>query len=125
MDCIFCKIVQGDVPSKKIYEDENLLAILDVNPCVNGHVLIIPKKHYTDYLELDSNISFKIFELAKKLGLEIMQKLKADSLTLLVNYGEEQKVKHFHLHLLPNYGKNEVANIKPVEEIYNILKTKE
>ena len=121
MDCIFCKIVNGEIPSKVLFEDDLVMAIMDVNPNVNGHVLIIPKKHYTDYQELDSKTLTHIFELAKDLGPKIMQKLNKDALTLLINYGESQQVKHFHLHLLPNYGLEKKAK-KKVEEIYSILK---
>lgn len=122
MNCIFCKIINGEIPSKKLYEDENLIVIMDANPCVDGHTLIIPKKHYTDYQELDDNITKHIFDTAKKIGPEIMQKLSASSLTLLINYGDDQKVKHFHLHLLPNFSEKKANTTKSSDEIYNILK---
>ena len=122
MDCIFCKIANGEIPSKKIFEDDLVMVIMDANPSVDGHVLIIPKKHYTDYQELDSNITTHIFEVAKKIGPKIMQKLNAESLTLLINYGEDQKVKHFHMHLLPNFGTRDSIATKPNDEIYTILK---
>lgn len=122
MDCIFCKIAKGEIPSKKIFEDDLVMVIMDANPSVDGHVLIIPKKHYTDYQELDSNITTHIFEVAKKIGPKIMQKLNAESLTLLINYGEDQKVKHFHMHLLPNFGTRDSIATKPNDEIYTILK---
>lgn len=122
MDCIFCKIVKGEIPSKKLYEDKNVIVIMDASPCVDGHALIIPKKHYTDYQELDGDIINHIFKTAKDIGPKIMQKLKANSLTLLINYGDDQKVKHFHLHLLPNFGEKDSIATKSNEEIYNILK---
>ena len=122
MDCIFCKIAKGEIPSKKIFEDDLVMVIMDANPSVDGHVLIIPKKHYTDYQELDSNITTHIFEVAKKIGPKIMQKLNAESLTLLINYGEDQKVKHFHMHLLPNFGTRDSMATKPNDEFYTILK---
>lgn len=122
MDCIFCKIAKGEIPSKVLYEDEMVLVIMDANPSVDGHALIIPKKHYTDYQELDSKMLTHIFEVAKEIGPKIMEKLNANSLTLLINYGEDQKVKHFHLHLLPNFGTRESTVTKTNEEIYNILK---
>ena len=95
---------------------------MDVNPTVNGHALIIPKKHYTDYLELDQNIITHIWDVAKKMGPSIMDKLKAKSLTLLVNFGDDQQVKHFHMHLLPNFGTMESKATKTSEEIFSILK---
>ncbi|HIS86999.1 MAG TPA: HIT domain-containing protein [Candidatus Caccenecus avistercoris] len=122
MDCIFCKIIKGEIPSKVLYEDELVKVIMDVNPTVNGHALIIPKKHYTDYLELDQNIITHIWDVAKKMGPSIMDKLKAKSLTLLVNFGDDQQVKHFHMHLLPNFGTMESKATKTSEEIFSILK---
>ena len=67
MDCIFCKIVEGKIPSLKIYEDDVILAFLDINPDSNGHTLIIPKKHYKDINDIDELTLSKIFECAKKM----------------------------------------------------------
>ena len=122
MDCIFCKIVKGEIPSKVLFEDNEVMIIMDANPVVDGHSLIIPKKHCTDYLELDNDITTHILDVAKKMGPKIMQKLNAESLTLLVNYGEAQQVKHFHLHLLPNFGTKGSIATKTNDEIYAILK---
>ena len=107
MDCIFCKIIKGEIPSKTLYEDELVKVIMDVNPVSDGHVLVISKKHYTDYLELDEEILKHIYAIAKDLGVKFMNKLQAKSLTLLVNYGDAQQVKHFHLHLIPELNVNE------------------
>ncbi len=122
MDCIFCKIANGEIPSKVLYEDEIVLVIMDNNPSVDGHALIIPKKHYTSFMELDNETLSHIFDVARNIGPKIMEKLSKDSLTLLINYGEDQKVKHFHLHLLPNFGTREGTATKTNEEIYHILK---
>jgi len=104
MDCIFCKIGNKELPSKVLYEDELVMVIMDINPLVDGHVLIIPKKHYTDYLELDQRIITHIFQVAQDMGPKIMDKIGAKSVTLLANYGDDQQVKHFHLHILPDLG---------------------
>lgn len=122
MECIFCKIIQGEIPSKVLYEDEFLKVIMDINPTVDGHALIIPKKHYTDYLELDQNIITHIWEVAQKIGPSIMEKIQASSLSLLVNFGDDQQVKHFHMHTLPNFGAMEEKATKKVEEVFSILK---
>lgn len=122
LDCIFCKIINGDIPSKVLYEDEWVKVIMDVNPTVDGHALIIPKKHYTDYLELDNDIITHIGNVAKKMGPSIMEKLEAKALSLLINYGDDQQVKHFHMHLLPNFGTVDSKATKTSEEIFNILK---
>lgn len=122
MDCIFCKIANKELPSKILYEDDLVLVIMDAYPHVDGHCLIIPKKHYTDYQELDAKIITHIFEIAKTKGKDIQEKLQAKSLSLLINYGESQMVKHFHLHLLPEFTPPSTNNCtKSIEENFNLL----
>ncbi len=121
MDCIFCKIIKGEIPSKTLYEDDLVKVIMDVNPVSDGHVLVIPKKHYTDYLELDEDILKHIYAIAKDLGVKFMNKLQAKSLTLLVNYGDAQQVKHFHLHLIPEFNLHDNKTLKSLDEVYDIL----
>ena len=120
MDCIFCKIIKGEVPSYTIYEDELVKAFLDVNPDVNGHILIVPKKHYQDLFDIDENVLIHIMKCAKYLDKLLKEKLHTDGLTLVQNNGLKQEVKHFHLHLKPQY-KIEGEKMS-VEEVYNILK---
>lgn len=122
MNCLFCKIVNGEEKSFKLYEDEKVIAILDTYPTVDGHTLIIPKKHYADFKELDLEIINHIYKVAKNLSEMLMTKLKVSSFTFAWNYGDRQAIKHFHLHLLPNFGRNKGK--KDVEEIYKILKEK-
>lgn len=119
MECIFCKIVNGEIPSYKIYEDETTLAFLDVNPDVNGHTLIIPKKHYQDLFDIDDETLIHIMNVAKKINKLLKEKLQIDGLTLVQNNGLKQEVKHFHLHLKPQY-KNENKKLSP-KEVYDIL----
>ena len=121
-DCLFCKIVSGSIPSYKIYEDETVIAFLDINPDSNGHTLIIPKKHYLDMNDIPLDTLNHIFKVAKELKVKIESKLNADGLTFVQNNGDIQEVKHFHLHLKPYYKDNE---LKSVEEIYNILKDRD
>ena len=121
-DCLFCKITSGDIPSYKIYEDEIVIAFLDINPDSNGHTLIIPKKHYLDMNDIPLDTLTHIFKIAKELKIKIESKLNADGLTFVQNNGDIQEVKHFHLHLKPYYKANE---LKSVEEIYNILKDRD
>jgi len=121
-DCLFCKIVSGSIPSYKIYEDEIVIAFLDINPDSNGHTLIIPKKHYLDMNDIPLDTLNHIFKVAKELKVKIESKLNADGLTFVQNNGDIQEVKHFHLHLKPYYKDNE---LKSVEEIYNILKDRD
>ena len=114
MDCIFCKIVQGESPCRKVYEDNLIIGIMDIDPYCDGHILLIPKKHYTDMMELDEAVLTHINHVAKELTPMIMKKLGKVSMTVSYNYGEKQKVKHFHMHLLPNIDDD------PREDVENI-----
>ena len=118
MDCVFCKIIEGVIPSYKIYEDDVVIAFLDINPDSNGHTLIIPKKHFKDLDEIDNETLIHIMEVSKKLKKKLEDKLNIDGLTLIQNNGDIQEVKHFHLHLKPFY--NNKSDMK-VEEVFNIL----
>lgn len=119
MDCIFCKILKNEIPSKRIYEDEKVIAIMDINPVVDGHVLIIPKEHVEDYQGLKPELLQHIYKVADKLTKELMNKLNSKGLTFVVNYGDSQLVKHFHLHLLPDYQLKEKE--MDVDKVFEIL----
>ena len=120
MDCIFCKIVNGDIPSYTVFEDDKVKCFLDINPDVNGHILIIPKKHFLDLNEIDNDTLAHIMDVARSLRKLLEDKLNIDGLTLIQNNGDIQEVKHFHLHLKPYYKeKKELLN---VEDIYKKLK---
>jgi histidine triad (HIT) family protein len=103
-DCLFCKMVKGEIPCKKIYEDDKVMAILDLHPSADGHTLIIPKEHFTDFYDIDDETLTHIYGVAKKLAPILIDKIQAKSLSLRINYGDTQEIKHFHMHLLPNYG---------------------
>lgn len=120
MECIFCKIIKGDIPSYTLYEDEIVKVFLDIKPDSNGHILIIPKRHILDLNEADDTTLSHIMNIAKKYRLILEEKLGADGLTLIQNNGMIQDIKHFHLHLKPYY--KEKQPLKEVSEIYNILK---
>lgn len=119
MDCLFCKIINKEIPSYKIYEDDVVYAFLDINPDSVGHTLIIPKKHYLDLDDIDINTLKHIMEIAKILKKRIEEKLNCDGLTLIQNSGDIQEVKHFHLHLKPFYNNKKD---KTLEEVYELLK---
>lgn len=120
MDCIFCKIIGGEISAYKLYEDDLVLCFLDVNPDSNGHCLIIPKRHYKDIDEIDNNTLIHIMEITKKIKKLLEDKLHIDGLTLVQNNGEVQEVKHYHLHLKPYY--KVTKDLLSVEEVYNIIK---
>ena len=119
MDCIFCKINDGSIPSFTIYENEVLRVFLDINPDTNGHLLIIPKKHYKDLMEIDNDTLVSIMNTAREMKKLLEEKLNIDGLTLIQNNGDVQEVKHFHLHLKPYYNNNQ--EIKEVKEAYELL----
>lgn len=119
MDCIFCKIIDNDIPSYTIYEDDIVKCFLDINPDCNGHTLIVPKKHIKDIDDMDNITYNHIFEVTKKLKKLLEEKLNIEGLTLVQNNGDIQEVKHFHLHLKPYYSNNKITDVK---EIYDKLK---
>lgn len=104
-DCIFCKIIGGEVPAFKIYEDANFLAFLDVNPRTKGHTLVIPKHHASTLLELPDNHVRGIFLVVKKVAGALTKTLGAKAFTIGSNNGElsGQVVSHLHLHIIPRY----------------------
>lgn len=104
-DCIFCKIAAGEIPSRKIYEDKDLIAIMDLSPTSKGHSLIIPKEHYTNIYDIDEEIAGKVMKTAKKLATKMTVALNCDGFNLLQNNGETagQTMFHFHMHLIPRY----------------------
>jgi len=127
MDCIFCKIISGEIPSYTLYEDEVVKVFLDINPNTNGHLLIIPKKHFTNIVDLDSEIMTHIFKVQKKMYDLVKERLGAEGATFVQNNDLGQDVKHYHMHLIPRYSndgwENSYSiNLSSVEEIYDKLK---
>ena len=122
MDCLFCKIVNGEIPCYKIYEDENVLAFLDIHPDTNGHTLVVPKKHFKDINDINEENILNVFSAIKKIK-DKLNVLNMDGFTLVQNNGMAQDIKHFHIHLKPYYkDKQELLDI---EEVYSILKKDE
>lgn len=105
-NCIFCKIVEGEIPSYKVYEDENVLAFLDISQVTKGHTLIIPKEHAKDIFELTEETAAKLFSAVPKIAKSIKQTYNPIGLNLLNNNGEAagQSVFHYHMHFIPRYG---------------------
>lgn len=120
MNCIFCNIAEGTANSYKLYENEKVIVFMDLNPNSNGHMLVVPKQHITDFTEMDNETLGNINDTAKKMHTLIMKKLNPEGIRLVVNYGELQVVKHYHLHLIPYYKSKQP--LKNIEEVYNTLK---
>lgn len=107
MDCLFCRIVAGEIPCRKVYEDEFALAFLDINPWHTGHTLVIPKRHVADALDSPEALSEIGGALHATAGL-LRDRLGADGMNLLSNAGAVagQEVFHLHVHLIPRYADN-------------------
>ena len=116
MDCIFCKIVRGEIPSYKVFEDDLIMAFLDVNPYAPGHTLIIPKEHTLDLETIDNEVLSHIMKKARDIAKLVTTKMKAPGYTLIQNNGFVQEVKHYHLHIIPKYRENMEMDIKEVYE---------
>lgn len=104
-DCIFCKIANGEIPAKALYEDERFKVILDLGPATKGHALIIPKEHADNLFELPEDTAGEAMILAKKMASRMKEKLQCDGINLVQNNGAVagQTVSHFHLHVIPRY----------------------
>ena len=117
-NCIFCKIANGEIPSKTLYEDEEFRVILDLGPAAKGHAWILPKNHYANLYELPEETAAKVMMLAKKMAARMTDKLNCDGFNLMQNNGEiaGQTVFHFHMHLIPRYKDDgQKINWKPGE----------
>ena len=111
--CIFCDIVNKTKPSTIVYEDDFVMALLDINPITKGHTLIIPKKHYETFDKIDNETSIHIFSSIKKLIPLYEEKYKMDGYNLICSNGREaqQDIFHVHIHLIPQY-KEDTMKIK-------------
>ena len=106
---VFCKIVKGDIPCYKVYEDEVCLAFLDVNPVSKGHTIVVPKQHFEDALECDEEVYCHVMKVVKTLGAKITTKLGAKGMNIVSNAKEVagQTVPHFHVHIIPRYSEED------------------
>ena len=105
-NCIFCQIVKGDIPAKKIYEDDYYLAFLSLGPASPGHTIVIPKKHTATFIELEPQESADLIKVVQRLAKEIKERLKADAFNLGLNNGEiaGQVIPHVHWHIIPRWN---------------------
>lgn len=134
VNCIFCKIANGEIPSATLYEDEDFRVILDLGPATKGHALIVPKEHFANLFELPEDLTAKAFVLARKMAVKMKDALNCDGFNIVQNNGISagQTVFHFHIHLIPRYeqdgagiswkpgslteeGKHEILSLMKVE----------
>lgn len=124
-DCLFCKIINNEIPSSTIYEDDLIKVFLDINPTTNGHMLIIPKKHHVNVMDIDEDVvSHALKVIKEKLYPMLKKNLGCDGLTIVQNNEYGQEVKHYHIHLIPRYQDDLVSDsynkemLIPVEEVF-------
>jgi len=109
-DCIFCKIVRGEIPCSKVYEDERILAFLDINPVSKGHALVMPKRHYETVLDMPEEEGVALAKASVKVGRAVKKATGADGINLLHNIGRAagQIIFHAHVHLIPRRSGDEL-----------------
>jgi len=105
MKDIFCKIIDGEIPSTVVYEDDDVLAILDISQVTKGHTLVMPKAHYSSILDCPKETMHKVYDVAQRIGQAMQGVLGAKGVNILTNAGEVsgQSVPHFHVHVIPRY----------------------
>lgn len=104
-DCLFCKIINGHIPSSKVYEDEHVYAFLDISPVNIGHTLVIPKKHVKNLYEMDDETTQQVFTAVKNLAEPIKRAVHADGINLEMNNDAVagQVIFHAHVHIVPRF----------------------
>lgn len=117
--CVFCKIVEGEIPAYKVYEDDDILAFLDISQVTVGHTLVIPKKHYENIFELDEEGASKLFKAVTKVAKQLKTSLQIENLNILNNNGKlaYQSVFHYHIHLLPRYQNDKFSINFPTNKL--------
>jgi len=102
-DCVFCKIAKGEIDSERIYENDNFFSIPDANPVVDGHSLIISKKHFKTFLDMPDSLGPELSDCIKKTALKLVEKYNAEGFNIVSNINEVagQVVKHIHFHIIP------------------------
>ncbi len=110
-NCVFCKIIAGEIPSKKVYEDESVLAFLDINPANVGHTLIIPKNHYPTIISIPEDDLYNLSKVVRKLSAAMRETMNADGLNVFQANGSVagQLIPHLHFHLIPRFKDDGIA----------------
>ena len=108
MDCLFCKIINNEIPSEIIYEDDLVKVFLDIRPTTNGDSLVVPKKHFKDFRDTDNETLIHMYDVIKKLYPIYQEKLHCEGLTICHNTDYGQEIKHFHIHFIPRYSSDDV-----------------
>lgn len=127
--CIFCDIIEGKIPSSKVYEDDDVLAILDISQVTYGHTIVMPKKHVKNILEADAQTVTSCMNVVVSLAKQIVNNTGAKGCNILNNCNEVagQSVDHLHFHIIPRYGSDDacqfVFNESEKQDLAEVLKT--
>ena len=119
MDCIFCDIIQRKSPAEIIYEDEKVISFLDIRPINYGHTLVIPKKHYDDFISVPPDEMKAVINITQTISEAVSISLKTDGFNIIANNGAAagQKVFHFHFHIIPRYNTDKF-HFRPILKNY-------
>lgn len=127
-DCIFCKIIKGEIPSRTVYEDDKIKIIMNINPATNGHLLVIPKEHMINIFDTSDEIIIHSIKLIReKIYPLLKEKLNCEGLTIAQNNELGQEIKHYHIHLIPRYPEDNAdfnydkTKLNDLEEIFEKL----
>ena len=120
-DCIFCKIIKGEIPSRTVYEDDKIKIIMNINPNTNGHLLVIPIEHMENLLDTPNKlINYSLDIVRKEIYPLLKERLNCEGLTLAQNNELGQEIKHYHIHLIPRY-QNDNADLQYNEDLIEDL----
>ena len=127
-DCLFCKIIKGEIPSRTVYEDETIKVIMNINPATDGHLLVIPKEHMENLLDTKQEVIIHGIETIKEtLYPMLKEKLHCEGLTLAQNNELGQEIKHYHIHVIPRYPEDKAdfnydkTKVHDLEEVFQKL----
>ena len=113
-NCIFCKISKGEIPCHKVYEDDKILAFLDISQTTKGHTLVITKEHFDNFLFVPNDLLSQAISVAQKIAQASVASLSAKGVNILINTNEAagQTVMHFHIHVIPRYDNSDHISIE-------------
>ena len=116
-ECIFCKIVQKQAPSSIIYEDNLVIAFLDIKPASEGHILVISKEHYEGIFDIPSELLGKVYQVTKTVANAAKQALNADGMNIMQQNGRaaNQEIFHLHVHIIPRYNGQKMKTIQELQ----------
>lgn len=120
--CVFCDIIDGKIPSKKVYEDDEILSILDISQTTKGHTLVMPKKHYENFLQMPKDEYENLMAKVQMIASKVVKNMNANGCNILINTNEVagQTVMHTHVHIIPRYDANDTVNFSFSENKFDL-----